>query len=89
LNPKPNAGNNSSVMHTSNGWTLQVRKTGSNRDINTSLKTVNVTLNSAHYSAFCGAFQGNSGTKSATVNYTGSIVNSLGWDSTIITLPDP
>jgi hypothetical protein len=88
LNPKPNASASSSVLQTSNGWTLTVKKTGTDRAINVALKTVKLTLSASHYSAFCGAFQGNSGTKSATVTYLNSTVQSISWDSTTVQLPD-
>ena len=88
LSPKPNASANSSVLQASNGWTLTVKKTGTDRSINVPLRTVKVTLSASHYSAFCGAFQGNSGSKSVTVTFSNAIVQSISWDSTTVQLPD-
>jgi hypothetical protein len=88
LSPKPSKSNASAVLHSSNGWTLTVRKTGSSRDINVSKKTVNITLTVSHYEAFCDAFKGSSGSKSAVITHVNSSVQSLKWDSTTVTLPD-
>ena len=88
LSPKPNAGNDSSVLHTANGWTLTVKKTGTDRQVSVPQKTVRISLTASRYSAFCGAFQVNSGSKSVSVTYTNSTVQVIRWDSTAITLPD-
>jgi hypothetical protein len=88
VSPRPNGGNNQSVLHTHNGWTLTVKKTGTNASINTFLKTLRTSLTAAHYQAFCAAFQGNSGAKTLTVTYAAGTVRSLRWDTTTVNLQE-
>ena len=88
LSPKPNAGNAQSVLQGANGWTLTVRNGGTDRLITVSKKSVRVSLNAGHYSAFCSAFQANSGSKNVSVTYTSSSVESVRWDTTTVSLPD-